>query len=139
MHFHEISFNRHGMNPVDELKILLYYRRLIRRLKPAIVFTYTVKCNVYGGMAARHYNIPFCANITGLGITLNGGGIKERIVLTLYKIGLRDAQRVFFKMHLIWILWLDEELLVNPVPFYLDRELIWSDIAMNRILLKMGD
>lgn len=97
VHFHEISFDRHGMNPIEELQILTYYKKLMKEVNPLIVFTYTVKCNVYGGIAARTLHIPFCANITGLGTTVNNGGIKEGLVLLLYKIGLRRAQRVFFQ------------------------------------------
>ncbi len=94
---HDISFDRHGMNPIAEIKLLNHYKKLMKTINPSIVFTYTVKCNVYGGMAARACHIPFCANITGLGTTVNNGGIKERLVLLLYKIGLKGAQRVFFQ------------------------------------------
>ncbi len=96
-HIHEISFDRHGTNLLEELKLLKYYKKLIKAVKPVMVFTYTVKCNIYGGMASRQAQIPFCANITGLGTTINGGGVEERLVLILYKIGLRKAQRVFFQ------------------------------------------
>ncbi len=96
-HFHQVSFDRHGMNPIDELKLLHYYKKLIKTIQPLIVFTYTVKCNVYGGMAARALKIPFCANITGLGVTINNGGLRERLVLELYKRGLKKSQRVFFQ------------------------------------------
>lgn len=95
--FHEVSFDRHGMNPFDELKILRYYKNLLKTVKPMMVFSYTVKCNVYGGIAARKMRIPFCANITGLGMTINNGGVSEWLVLKLYKIGLKGAQRVFFQ------------------------------------------
>lgn len=97
VYFHEINFDRHGMNPVEEFNILREYQRLIKLLRPLIVLTYTVKCNVYGGIAARIAHIPFCSNITGLGTTVNGGGAKEAIVLGMYKIGLKGAQRVFFQ------------------------------------------
>lgn len=97
VHFHAIEFDRHGMNPLDELCIIRKYQRLISEVKPLIVFTYTVKCNIYGGIVSRHKHIPFCANITGLGTTVNGGGAKEKLILALYKIGLKGAQQVFFQ------------------------------------------
>ena len=96
-HFHPITIDRHGMNPVAEATILNEYRRLMKSINPLIVFTYTVKPNIYGGIIARSLHIPFVANVTGLGTTVNGGGIKEQLVLTLYRFGLRGAQRVFFQ------------------------------------------
>lgn len=96
-HFHSIEIDRHGMNPIKELNLLNQYKRLFKAIKPLMVFTYTIKCNIYGGMAARSLNIPFCANITGLGTSVNNGGLKEKFVLPLYKWGLKSAQRVFFQ------------------------------------------
>lgn len=97
VHFHEITIDRHGMNPISELNLLNAYKRLIKKINPVVVLTYTVKCNVYGGIAARSAHVPFIANITGLGTTVNSGGIKKEIVLVLYKIGLKRAQKVFFQ------------------------------------------
>lgn len=96
-HFHEIIIDRHGTNPIADLRILNEYKRLIRSIKPIIVLTYTVKCNVYGGIAAKIERVPFLANITGLGTMVNGGGVKGWFVLALYKIGLKGAQKVFFQ------------------------------------------
>ncbi len=96
-HFHPIMIDRHGMNPVAELSILFEYRRLMKEFHPLIVFTYTVKPNIYGGIVARHLHIPFVANVTGLGTTVNGGGLKKKLVLSLYKFGLKGVQRVFFQ------------------------------------------
>lgn len=97
VYFHKISINRHGMNPLDEWKILMEYKRLIKVIHPLIVFTYTVKPNVYGGIAAKTAHVPFVPNITGLGTIINGGGIKKTLVLVLYKFGLYKAQKVFFQ------------------------------------------
>ena len=96
-HFHEIKIDRHGMNPIDDLHIFIEYRRLIEAISPVVVLAYTIKPNVYGGIAARMKHIPFIANITGLGTTVNGGGIKEALVLLLYRFGLYGAKKVFFQ------------------------------------------
>jgi len=95
--FHEISIKRHGMNPIEELGLLGKYKRLISEIKPIIVFTFTIKCNIYGGMASRSLHIPFVANVTGLGTMVNEGGWKEKMIIILYRIGLNRAQRVFFQ------------------------------------------
>ena len=40
-------FHRRGMNPFADLGQLLRYVRLIRRIRPHVVLTYTIKPNVY--------------------------------------------------------------------------------------------
>lgn len=95
--YHSISIERHGMNPIVELSILNEYRRLMRVVHPAVVLTYTIKPNIYGGIAARQAGIPFIANVTGLGTSIQNGGFKEKIVLHLYKMGLYHAHMVYFQ------------------------------------------
>ena len=93
----DCSFDRHGTDPVQELKLLRFYEKLLRRERPDIVFTYTIKPNVYGGMACRKLGVPCCANITGLGTAVENGGLLQKITLMLYRRGLRGARKVFFQ------------------------------------------
>lgn len=95
--FHEINMDRHGMNPKDELRILGEYKKLMREVKPDICFGFTIKPNIYGAIAARKYNIPFVANITGLGTAVENPGIAQIISIVLYKFAFRKIQRVFFQ------------------------------------------
>lgn len=89
--------DRHGTNPIKELKLLSFYKNILKEKKPDIVFTYTIKPNVYGGLACGMLNIPYVANITGLGTAVENGGMMQVVTLTLYKFGLRKAQKVFFQ------------------------------------------
>lgn len=89
--------DRHGTNPVKELRLISYYKKLLKRLKPDIVFTYTIKPNVYGGMACASLGIRYVVNITGLGTAVENSGLMQKITLTLYKMGLKKAQKVFFQ------------------------------------------
>lgn len=95
--YHEISIDRHGMNPLVEWSLLREYRRLIAKIHPMAVLGYTVKPDIYGGIAAEEAGIPFIANITGLGISVEAGGIKAKLILQLYRRGLRKASMVFFQ------------------------------------------
>ncbi len=88
---------RRGTNPVQDLRVLQYYCRVLKKVKPDIVFTYTIKPNVYGGIACGRYHIPYVVNVTGLGTSIENGGILQKITLLLYKAGLRKAQIVFFQ------------------------------------------
>ena len=48
-------------------------------------------------MAAQKFNIPFVANITGLGTAIENGGKKQKILVMLYKIAFRKVHCVFFQ------------------------------------------
>ena len=92
-----ININRRGTNPIEDLRLIRRYIRLIKRVKPDIVLTYTIKPNVYGGIVCRITKEPYIANVTGLGTSIQNGGILSKIALTLYRIGLRNASCVFFQ------------------------------------------
>lgn len=97
---HFISCNlldRRGKNPLKDLKLLSFYKETLKAIKPDIVFTYTIKPNVYGGMACASLDIPYVVNITGLGSAVENGGLLQKITLGLYKLGLRKAKMVFFQ------------------------------------------
>ena len=93
--FIPLSFNRQGTNPVADFKLMLAYCRIIRRERPDLVLTYTIKPNLYGGMACRLTHIPQIANITGLGIAAEKKGILKFIIHSLYHIGLKKAEYVY--------------------------------------------
>lgn len=93
----ETNIDRRGTNPFTELKLISFYKKQIGELKPDIVFTYTIKPNIYAGMACASLNIPYVENITGLGAALEEPGILRKITVFLYKRGLRKAQRIFFQ------------------------------------------
>lgn len=94
---HLCEFDRHGTNPVKELGQVLGYCKLLRMCRPDVVLTYTIKPNVYGGMACRLMRIPYIANITGLHGAVEDRGILQTITVLLHRIGLRKAKKVFFQ------------------------------------------
>lgn len=95
--FMETHLERRGTNPIKDLKLLLHYIKLIKRIRPDVVLTYTIKPNVYGGLACRITKTPYLTNITGLGTAVENKGIIQRITLLLYKIGLKKASCLFFQ------------------------------------------
>ena len=91
------AYRGRGMNPFADLGQLLRYVRLIRKLRPHLVLTYTIKPNVYGGLACRITGAPYIATITGLAPIVKGGGLLGRITTALYKAGIKRAHCVFFQ------------------------------------------
>lgn len=96
-HYIVTELERHGTNPIKELKVISLYKKIIKKIKPNIVFTYTIKPNVYAGMACASLGVPYVANVTGLGTAVENSGLMQFITVNLYKYGLRKAQKVFFQ------------------------------------------
>ena len=94
---HHTFLERRGMNPVKDGKLLLQYLKLLRKVKPDVVLTYTIKPNIYGSLSCRLLRIPYIVNITGLGSAFENGGMLRRLVVFLYKIALKKARCVFFQ------------------------------------------
>lgn len=91
------TMERRGTNPLKDLQLMLFYQEVLDKIKPDLVLTYTIKPNIYGGIACRRKGIPYIANITGLGTSIENGGLLSKIATKLYKIGLKGASCVFFQ------------------------------------------
>ena len=88
---------RHGTNPIDDLRLLRFYFKLIKRINPDVVLTYTIKPNVYAGFACRLLGIKYIVNVTGLGDSFESNRTMRFISMLLYKVGIKKASCVFFQ------------------------------------------
>jgi glycosyltransferase involved in cell wall biosynthesis len=95
--FVDTHLDRRGTNPLSDFKLLLNYIRIIKRIKPDVVLTYTIKPNVYGGIACAITKTPYITNVTGLGTSVENKGLIQKVTLLLYKLGLKKASCVFFQ------------------------------------------
>lgn len=93
----DTEFNRKGLNPMKDFALMLRYWKLIKKVKPDVVLSYTIKPNLYGGMACQLSGVPQLANVTGLGTAVENPGWLQRLTILLYKIGLRKTYTVFFQ------------------------------------------
>lgn len=93
--YKEINLARHSLNPFHELGLIVDYKKLIKAVKPDIVFSFTIKPNLYGALVCRFLSIPFVANVTGLGMAIENGGFLQKILTFLYKFAFSKVQRVF--------------------------------------------
>lgn len=93
----EVEIDRRGTNIIHDLALLRNYMKLLKEVKPHVVLTFTVKCSIYGGMACRLSKVPYIVNITGLGKGLAEGGMQQKLLITLYKLAVRNAHCVFFQ------------------------------------------
>lgn len=89
--------NRRGINPLEDLKLYRAYVKIMKEIKPDLVVTYTIKPNIYGGFAAGMRRIPYIATITGLGGAFDRTGPLLKLIVGMYRTGLKRASCVFFQ------------------------------------------
>ena len=88
--------DRRGIDPRTDGRLFLNYRKLLKAERPDLVITYSIKPNIYAGIACTLARIPFCANVQGLGTAFQRKHL-ARLVTLLYKTALRKAKTVFFE------------------------------------------
>ena len=93
----DIYIDRRGTNLFKDSKLIRAYKKMIKRIRPDFVLSYTVKPNIYGAIACKKYNVPIVATITGLGNGIHDGGIVEKVLLFLYKRTFKTVNKVFFQ------------------------------------------
>lgn len=92
----ETPVDRRGINPVTDFRLLRTYRRLLKAEQPNLVITYSIKPNIYGGLACAAAGVSYCANVQGLGTAFQRKGLAA-FVTRLYRMALRRANTVFFE------------------------------------------
>lgn len=92
----ETDIDRRGINPATDLRLFYTYQQLLKEEKPDLVITYSIKPNIYGGLACRIAGVPYCANVQGLGTAFQRKGLAQ-FVTVLYKLALGKARTVFFE------------------------------------------
>lgn len=91
------NLNRRGISPLEDIKLLFEYRKILKKEKPDVVLTYTIKPNIYGGLACQVGKIPYISNVTGIGTAITGGGILAKLCMFLYKSGAKKVSTLFFQ------------------------------------------
>jgi glycosyltransferase involved in cell wall biosynthesis len=95
-----IGLSRRSMNPLRELGTIVRLAQIYRREKPDLVHHFTVKCVLYGTLAARWVGVKAIINsITGLGYIFLPGGPWKRVLRSFvylwYRLILRGTQVIF--------------------------------------------
>lgn len=91
------NIQRRGTSILTDIKLFFEYFKILGKEKPDIVFTYTIKPNIYGAMACAVRGIPCAPNITGLGSAVENGGKMQKLTVFLYKLGFVRVKKVFFQ------------------------------------------
>ena len=100
--FRHIPFeiSRKGINPLQENEMIQRIKKIYEDEKPDLVHHFTIKCVIYGSLAAQEQGIKAIVNsITGLGYMFLSNKPHVRmlreVVKSLYKRALRGTQVIF--------------------------------------------
>lgn len=93
--FEPVKINFYGNDPFADLFLIWQLCWLYRRKKIDIAIHFTIKPNIFGGIAAFLLRIPTYAVVTGLGHIANpDNGWKARFGIQLYRFTLRLHKKV---------------------------------------------
>lgn len=93
----EIPINRRGKNIFEELRLIKFYYKFLKEIKPDKVLTYTIKPNIYGGIVSQRLKLKYISTVTGIGTAFQSNGMLKKLVIFLNKLALRRAEKVFFQ------------------------------------------
>ena len=91
------AVNRHGRNVIQDMTLMMKYFQVIQEWKPFCILTYTIKPNLYAGLAARMLRVPYLIHITGLGIAFSNKSFMTSVIIHMYRRVLKHAKCVFFQ------------------------------------------
>ena len=97
------EIDRRGVNPLKDLKLIAFYKKMIPQIDPDIIFSYTIKPNIYGCLASNGMKRPngqkyrqIC-NITGTGGTFLEDNFVAKVCRVLYRHSVKNCYKVFFQ------------------------------------------
>jgi glycosyltransferase involved in cell wall biosynthesis len=87
-----VPMERRSLNPLREVALLARLARMFRRERPDIVHGFTIKCAVYGSLAARVAGIRARVNaVAGMGYVFTSDDLKARCLRPVVRALLRMA------------------------------------------------
>jgi len=87
-----LDMDRASLNPLRELVVLRDLVRILKAERPDLLHDFTVKCSVYGALAARIAGVPAVVNaVAGMGYVFTSNGLKARVLRPVVKLLMRST------------------------------------------------
>ncbi|MFW5886971.1 MAG: glycosyltransferase family 4 protein [Bacteroidota bacterium] len=98
----EYFLNRTGLSPIQDLKTLISLILKMRKLRPDIVLSYTIKPVIYGSIAAFCTRVPkIFSIINGTGFSFSEAGKSKKflhfLIKSLFRFALSKNSFIFFQ------------------------------------------
>jgi glycosyltransferase involved in cell wall biosynthesis len=95
--FHHVDMNRRGLNPFQDIKLILRYFSILLKEGIDHALTFNIKPNLYVSYACFFLKTKPIVNISGLGSAFMGKKLLTYVAKKLYKIALLGSKTVFFQ------------------------------------------
>jgi glycosyltransferase involved in cell wall biosynthesis len=85
-----VPMDRRSLNPFREALVLIHLAGVLRKYRPDIVHSFTIKCAVYGSLAARLASVPRRVNaVAGMGYVFVSQSLKAKLLRPIVRALLR--------------------------------------------------
>ena len=94
---HVINIGSVVSNPIKVFKYIFKVYSALRKIKPDVCLTFSIRPAIFGNIITRYLNIPTITNITGVGPLFTSKNFAYRIARLLYRFALSKTKKVFFQ------------------------------------------
>jgi len=94
---HFIQLESRSINIFTEIRTIIDLYKIYKKYKPDLIFHFTIKPNIYGGIIARFLNIKTISMITGLGyIFVKSNRFLKIFVIQILKFAIKNSKEIWF-------------------------------------------
>jgi glycosyltransferase involved in cell wall biosynthesis len=87
-----LDMDRASLDPLQEAIVLRDLVRILKAERPALLHNFTVKCSVYGALAARVAGVRAVVNaVAGMGYVFTSNHLKARVLRPIVKVLMRST------------------------------------------------
>lgn len=90
-----LSFSAQETSFLKQIVLIFRFQKILKKIKPDIVLTYTLKPNLYFGLLRFFYTFHFIPVITGLGRIFSQPTFLRRLLQILFFISLKHSKQVW--------------------------------------------
>jgi glycosyltransferase involved in cell wall biosynthesis len=93
--FHNVTMSQMGMNIFEEVRTVINFIKVLRKVKPDIIHFFSVKPIVLGGLASIFFpNSKVISTFTGMGILKNSGFWLRKILFKIIKLS-HNSKKIY--------------------------------------------
>lgn len=86
-----------NLNPFKVSRYIYNLRRALKKIKPDVCLTFSIRPAIWGNFITRQLKIPTITNITGIGPLFISKSLVYRTARSIYKRALNKTKKVFFQ------------------------------------------
>ncbi len=90
-----LKYSSKTKNLFENIKLFYQFVRILKKEKPVNVFSFTLKPNLYCGIANNSFKFSFFPTLSGLGTAKNRGGLLFLLVKILMRISFISSKKIF--------------------------------------------